>query len=198
MIMDVGAGGGGIPIYDQLGQITKDSERGIEYPPFTIMRHESIDEAVYKELSERTLGINALPVIYCFSATQKLNSVLAIEMKDKLQKKLWGFLIDETQAEEYLIKTKSSEYMKSDDVNTRTFFIHPYVQTSLMVNEAINLEMVLTNANIKLVEPNTGRKDRIVTLMMGNYYASLLDPNILKTEDQESDWDALLGVSYIG
>ena len=198
MILDVGAGGGGIPIYDQLGQITKDSERGIEYPPFTIMRHESIDEAVYKELSERTLGINALPVVYCFSATQKLNSVLAIEMKDKLQKKLWGFLIDETKAEEYLIKTKSAEYMKSDDVQTRTFFIHPYVQTSLMVNEAINLEMVLTNANIKLVEPNTGRKDRIVTLMMGNYYASLLDPNILKTEDEGSDWDALLGVSYIG
>jgi len=125
MILDVAAGGGGLPIYDQLGQVTKDSERGLEYPPFTIMRHESYEDAIYKELSERTLGINALPVVYCFSATAKLNSVLAVEMRDKLQKKLWGFLIDETKAEEYLIKTKSTEFMKIDDVQARAFFYSP-------------------------------------------------------------------------
>ena len=68
------------------------------------MKHESIEDSVYKELFDRTLGINALPVVYCFSATPKLNSILAVEMRDKLQKKLWGFLIDETKAEEYLIK----------------------------------------------------------------------------------------------
>lgn len=197
MILDVAAGGGGLPIYDQLGQVTKDSERGIEYPPFTIMRHESYEESTYKELSERTLGVNALPVIYCFSATAKLNSVLAVEMRDKLQKKLWGFLIDETKAEEFLIKTKSSEFMKTDDIQSKAFFLHPYIQTSLAINEAINLEMVLSNANIKLIEPPSRRKDRIVTLMMGNYYASFLDSNILKMDDGQSDWDALLAVSNI-
>jgi len=77
------------------------------------------------------------------------------------------------------------------------FFIHPYVQTSLMVNEAINLEMVLSNANIKLVEPPTGRKDRIVTLMMGNYYATFLDSNILKSDDGQSNLDAILAVSNV-
>lgn len=197
MILDVGAGGGGIPIYDQLGQLTKDDARGLEYNPFTIMPHPSIDGDVYKELSERTLGINALPVIYCFSGTAKLNSVIAVEMRDKLQKKLIHLLVDEAKAEDYLIKTRPTEYMKSNDITSKTFFMSPFANTSSMVNEAINLSMSLSGGNIRLVEPSTGRKDRITSLMMGNYFASLLDAELLKDNNKTSDEDAILGITMV-
>lgn len=197
IVLDIGAGGGGLPMYDQLGQITKDSERGIEYPAMTIMPHHTIDDSVYSELSKRTLGLNALPVIYCISANAKLNSVMAVEMRDKLQKKLFGFLVEETKAEDYLIKTRSGEYMKGDDVNAKAFFMQPYLQTSLLINEAINLSMTLMAGNIKLTEPSGARKDRIICLMMGNYYASLIDSNLLRGNDGSSDLDAMLAVMRV-
>lgn len=197
MIMDVGAGGGGIPMYDQLGQLTKDSSRGIEYPPFTIMPHPSIDDKVYEELSRRTLGLNALPVIYCFSATAKLNSTIAVSMRDMLQKKMFGFLVDETKAEDYLIKSRPQEFVKSNDVTTRSFLLNPYVQTSLLINESINLAMNLVAGNIKLTEPSNGRKDRYVCLAMGNYYASLLDGELLKNSGDITDEQAILGITMI-
>ena len=197
MVLDVASGGGGLPMYDQLGQITKDSERGLEYPPMTIMPHSTIEDATYAELSKRTLGLNAIPVVYPISASAKLNSIMAVEMRDKLQKKLFGLLVDETKAEDYLIKSKSGEYMKSDDVNVKAFYMHPYVQTSLLINEAINLTMTLSAGNIRLTEPSGARKDRIVCLMMGNYYASLLDSDLLRNNDNSSDLDAMLSVMRV-
>lgn len=197
IIMDVASGGGGLPIYDQLGQITKDPERGIEYPPMTVMKHAGIEDSEYDELYKRTLGVDALPVIFPISANSKLNSIMATSMKDSLKKKLFRFLVDETKAEDYLIKTRASEYMVTDDVLARAFFMQPYVQVSIMINEAISLSMSLSGGNLKLEEPAGGRKDRIVTTMMGNYYASLLDAELLKKNDTTSDWEAILAVSNV-
>jgi hypothetical protein len=197
IVLDVGAGGGGIPIYDQLGQITKDSERGLEYPAMTIMPHFSIEDAVYEELKNRTLGINALPVIYCISANAKLNSLMAVDMKDKFKKRLVGLLVDETRAEDYLIKTKAGDYMRNDDITAKSFYMQPYTQCSLLVNEAVGLAGVLSAGNVKLVESPGARKDRIVALMMGSYYASFLDGELLKDNDGLSDLDAILGITMI-
>lgn len=196
IVMDVASGGGGLPIYDQLGQITKDSDRGLEYPAMTIMRHPSITDEEYDELSKRTLGIDAQPVIYPITGTAKLNSLMATGMKDTLKKKLFRFLVEEVKAEDYLIKTKSGEFLL-EDTASKVFFMQPYVQTTLMINEAISLSMVLSGGNIKLVEPDTGRKDRIVTTMMGNYYTSFLDADLLRTSDNKSDEEAILAVSLV-
>ena len=90
----------GIAVLDQLGVISKNTERGVEYPPFTIMQHSSIDKSVYEELSKRTLGLNAIPVVYPITATAKLNSGIAVDFRDKLQKKMWSCLFDETTSED--------------------------------------------------------------------------------------------------
>ena len=43
------------------------------------------------------------------------------------------------------------------------------------------------NGNFKLVEPKRSTKDRIISLIYLNYYASLLDSELLKGDD-ESDY----------
>jgi hypothetical protein len=100
IVLDISSAG--ISIYDQLGLITKDPERGIEYPAMTVMRHNFLTESTYEELRNRTTSLNALPVIFPISATAKLNSEIAVEMRDKLQKRMWSFLVDDKEAEEYL------------------------------------------------------------------------------------------------
>ena len=68
---------------------------------------------------------------------------------------------------------------------------------SLLINEAINLSMTLVAGNIRLAEPSGARKDRIICLMMGNYYASLLDSDLLRNNDNSSDLDAMLSVMRV-
>ncbi len=187
----------GISIYDQLGAVTKDTERNIEYPAMTIMRHISIEDDVYKELSARTLGIDAMPIIYPISASARSNSAIAVEMRDKLQKKMVGFLIEESKAEDYLIKAWPGEYLRNDDPSAKAFFLSPYVQTSLLTNECINLAMSMVAGNIKLTETPGSRKDRYSALSYGNHYACLLDTELLKDNEGQSDEEAILAVTMV-
>lgn len=188
----------GINILDQLGIVTKDAERGIEYPPMTVMEHPTIDKETYEELSHRTLGLNALPTIFPVSVSAKLNSTIAVEMRDKLQKKMWGFLIDETGAEDYLIKSSySKEFLLQDEFSNKAWFLAPYAQTSLLVNESINLAMSIVGGNIKLTENSGARKDRYTSVSYGNYYASLLDKDLIREDDDQDEWEVLKELTFV-
>jgi hypothetical protein len=191
LVLDVGAGGGGLPMYDQLGQLTKDAERGIEYPPMTVLQHESIEQNNYDELSRRTLGTSAEPRIYPISANAKLNSIMAVEMRDKLQKKMIEFLVDETTAEDYLIRSSySKEFLDQDDLGAKARMLSPYVQCSLTINECINLSLSMLSGNIRLTEPAGNRKDRFSSLLYGIHYSCLLDRELLRDEE-EDDFDTI-------
>ena len=184
IVLDVGAGGGGVPMYDSLGQVLKDSERGIEYPAMTVINDPSIDSSKYDELLHRTLGVNALPVIYPIVPIGSLNSTMAVELRDKLQKRMIKFLIDENSAEDYLITSKYKDiFMDHDDVAGKAVLIAPYVQTSLLINECINLSMSLVGGNIKLTEPPNSRKDRFSSLLYGCHFCSILDKSLLREDE---------------
>ena len=189
IVIDIASAG--IAVFDSLSQVTKDEERDIEYPAMTVFPHESLDEKVIEDLvKNHTLGINALPIIYPISATAKLNSQIAVDFRDKLQKKMWGFLYDQNKAEDYLISSSySKEYLED-----QTLFISPYVQTDLLVNECINLSATWSLGNIKLTEPSGGRKDRYSSVSYGNYFISFFDHDLIKDEDMSDDFDYLLSM----
>jgi len=175
----------GVTLYDQLGIITKDEERGIEYDPWTVMQHPSIENSKYDELSERTTGLNALPIVYPISATSRLNAEIAVAMRDILQKKMFGLLVDESEAEDYMIRSSyKKEFLDQGDLSANSFFIAPYLQTSLFINECINLSLTLLSGNVRLVEPSGSRKDRYSSIAYGNYFATLLDQELIREPDQ--------------
>lgn len=178
----------GITIYEQLGLITKDEERGVEYDAFTVMDSKHIDNQLYKELQEKTLIINAKPVIFPILATAKLNSNIAVDFRDKLQRGMIKFLIDNVEAEEYLL-THVKEYVRTDDVALKVWYLQPYAQTAEMINETVNLEYSVVSGNIKLQEPSGKRKDRYTSVSYGNYFISLLEKDLLKQKD-DFDWAA--------
>jgi hypothetical protein len=183
----------GISLYDMLGAITKDDERGVEYPAMTVMPHKSLEDKLYNELYERTTGLNALQIIYPIIGSAPLNSKIAVDMRDKLQKKMFSFLVDENMADEFLAKSIKG-YMDAEDSVTKANALAPYVQTSLLISECINLSMVLSAGNIKLVEPDGGRKDRYSSLSYGNWFVSLLDVDLLKeTEGDSNEWFNVTG-----
>lgn len=176
----------GISIYDQLGSVTKDEERGIEYDAFTVMSHNSINDSTFKELRERTLVKNATPVIYPISGHAKLNSDIAVDFRDNLQRGMISFLVDTDVAEDYL-STKNKEFADADDVNLKFWYLHPYMQIEAMINETINLEYTISSGNIKVQEARNARKDRYTSCSYGSYFASLLEKQLLTYDDYDED-----------
>ena len=196
IVLDVATGG--IGIYDQLGLITKDDERGIEYPAMTIMRHSFFTDVIYNELKDRTTSLNAIPVIFPITTGAKLNSEIAVEMRDKLQKRMWSFLVDDKTAEEYLLQSEfKKEILSQEDLGAKSWFLSPFVQTSLMINEFIGLSMRLVAGNIKLEERSGSRKDRYTSISYGNYYISLLDLELIKERDHSDEWDVLKSMTFV-
>jgi len=186
----------GISVFDVMSSITHSDQRGIDYPSFTVMESPLIDEAVKRELQERTLGIDALPIIFPISATQKLNSDIAIAFRTALKKKLFDFLTTDTAAEDYLTQN-NEEYFKNDDVIIRAWLLHPFVQATLFIGECINLEMDVINNHIKLTE-GTGRKDRYTCLSYANWFVSNeLDRKLLKQEGGDDNWESIKAVTFV-
>jgi len=177
----------GIGIYDDLGLITKDDERGTEYPAWTTMYTQDMNEKTYKELFGRTISKNAEEIIYPVAATAQLNNDIAVEMRTKLQKRMITFLTDEISAEDYLLKNVP-EYRKiNDEISEKAWYLHPYVQISVLVNECVGLDMSMVNGLIKLKESTGERKDRYTSVSYANYFVStVLDPRIRKEETTES------------
>lgn len=178
--------GAGITIYEQLGLVTKDEARGLEYEALTVMNSEHVEDRVYRELREKTLAMNAKPVIFPISATARLNDKIAVDFRDKLQRGMIKFLVDNIEAEEYL-STHIKEFNKTEDPGLRAWFIHPYIQTSAMITEAVNLEYSINNGLIKLQEPKGKRKDRYTSCSYGNWFATLLERDLLKDSDYDDN-----------
>jgi hypothetical protein len=172
----------GVAIFEQLAVVTKDYERDVEYNAFTVFEHKSLSRQLIDELREKTLSANAVPVIYPISASASLNSDIAVDFRDKLQKNMISFLIDESEAEDFLSK-KNKDFSNTEDINLKTWYLHPYRQFSELVNESVNLEYKIVSGNVKLETTGTSRKDRYTSCSYGNYFASLLESELLKEKD---------------
>jgi len=189
----------GISVFDSLSSVTKDEQRGTEYEAFTVMPSPYVDNKVYEELKDRTLGQDARGCIFPISATAALNSAIAVKFRERLKKKLVTFLVDDSTEEEFLIKSKNKDILIQDNSAIRAYLLQAHIQTSLFVNESIALEMVMQNGLIKLVEPPGARKDRYTSVSYLNYYVSLMDLDLLQDRyTKDEDEAAFLGVTMIG
>lgn len=177
----------GISVFEQLAVVTKDEERGIEYEAFTVFEHKSLAKSLIEELKEKTLAMNAKPIIYPIMAGAKDNNDIAVDFRDKLQRNMCSFLVDDNSAEDFLNK-HNKEFKNTTDVNLNNWYLKPYIETQLLVNESVNLEYSFLSGFVKLETVGSARKDRYTSCSYGNYFISLLEIELLK-ENQDSDYD---------
>jgi hypothetical protein len=180
--------------------ITKDETRGVEYPAYTVQNSEHIEQKLYDELRGRTLAKEAKECIFPIYGSSSLNSLIAVKFRERLKSRLVRFLVDDNTEEEFLIKSGNKDILDQDDLGLRAYLLQAHIQTSLLINECISLEMDLSGAQgfIKLVEPDGARKDRYSSCSYLNYYASLLDTSLLKEAYTSlDDEEAFLGVSLV-
>lgn len=153
----------GIGVYDQLTEYATDPIRGTEYTPMSCMNDE--------RLAERCVYPNTPKVIYSIRASSQLNSEIAANFKDTLRKGKFKLPIHEDEAKDILEKLVGYDRL---DLEAQLQFKLPYIQTTLMITEILNLESELnTNTGqIKIKESRGARKDKYSSISYLNYFIS--------------------------
>lgn len=172
----------GLPVLDLLGEQLVDDETGEEYRPLCAYNDE--------DLKARCRIQNAIPMIFGMRANAQLNSDMIVEMKALFQQNKVEMLIDESEAENFLSKT--NKQYRDSDAETKVDFMLPYIQTSLAINECIQLETELRQGRIAVKERGGNTKDRFSSILYLLWVSSLIEKENMKEEKPKVDITQLL------
>ncbi|MNI85421.1 hypothetical protein D3C73_1424140 [compost metagenome] len=115
----------------------------------------------------------------------EVNHEIAVWLKTALEKRLIRLLVNDAEGKEYLID-------KQDLMNKTPYehamLLRPYVQTTALVNELINLESEVRNGFIKVFEKGRSTKDRYSSIGYANYIAKILEQENLQKKDDSIDY----------
>ena len=190
----------GISVFDTLSSVTKDEIRNLEYEGYTVLNSEYVEDTLYDELTGRTLAKEAKPCVFPIYASATLNSQIAVKFRERLKNKLVSFLVDDNTEEEFLISSGNKDIIDQYETELRAYLLQAHIQTSLLINECISLEMATTGAAglIKLVEPEGARKDRYTACSYMNYYVSLMDNELLgESYTSKEGEEAIMNVTLV-
>lgn len=159
-------------VFDMLVTDLTDPETGIVYPALSCKND--------PEMAEKYQGqeLNPPKVIYSIKANATFNSDCAVRLKDNLKRGKLRLLANEQEAEKTLYGIKGFRSLSSEK---KTELLLPFTQTTLTINEIINLKYDIAGGNkVKLSEKGNDRKDRYSSLAYANYIASELELDITK------------------
>lgn len=149
----VGAGSG---LADVLMGETYDEIRGELYPAWTTANPED------DKTARRALSRDAVPCMYAMKTSSLDKHTRFITMRDMIETGELHLPVSDLEAIDYYNKTK--HYYKISDESLKARMLNTYVQTELMILEAINLETVISNGLYNLKEKPSKRKDRVMSL----------------------------------
>ncbi|KEK23955.1 terminase large subunit domain-containing protein [Bacillus gaemokensis] len=171
--------GNGIAVFDSCTKILYDKARDVEYPAWTVINDETMDD--------RKMDKNAIPLIYSIKANSEINHKVATGLKSAFEKQKIRLLMNDIEAKEDLIESKG--YLKKSE-EEKVYLLKPYVQATALTNELVNLIYRVVSGYIKIEEVGTTTKDRYSSIGYGNYVATLLEQDILRTNMHD---DEMLG-----
>ena len=134
---------------------------------------------------------NANKVVWSIKATADFNTKAAIALRAGFQNGSINLLTSEFEAEELVKKIRGYSKMTSKE---QAMLKLPYIQTSFMVNELINLDHEIKGTNIKIIEKPGMRKDRFSAL---EYNFNICTDLAVKLKPYITDFDItkMVGVS---
>lgn len=132
------------------------------------------------------IATNSVPVVYSVKTPAELLYNMIINAKNIFDKHDISFLMDIDDAVEYL--NKYYEFYSVDNSEDRARILNPYAQTKVFINEAINLQQYISGGYIKLKEKSGRRKDRVMALIYGLWYAKVLEDQLNQSNDSILDW----------
>lgn len=161
--------GVGIGVFDALAGDITDVESGEIYPALSCCNN--------PDMAERCTSRNAEKVIWAINGSAKFNSDCAIMLREGFKSGKIRLLATEYDGEKALSAIKGYDALRLSDQAELTL---PYVNTTLLINELINLQYEEQNGLIKISEKSGMRKDRYSSLSYNYWVACQLEKNIRK------------------
>lgn len=164
----IDAKGVGAGVAELLVRDITDSESGEIYPALSSCNND--------ELARKCSNPNAAKVIWAINASSKFNSDCAFLLRESFKSGKIRLLQSEYDAEEMIHQDKSianafSKLNEKDKVE----FLSPYINTTLLINELINLKHEENNGLVRVYEKSGMRKDRYSSLSYSHYVACQLE-----------------------
>ena len=137
-----------------------------------------------KEWAKRLVIAGQVPVVFVIKATVELNSKIAVSMRTALDSGMFELMVNHTEGVEEL-QQRIPEY-GALDIEDQIFYERPYMETSALINEMINLEYTVMNQTgiIRIEERPGARKDRYTSVSYGNYFSELLEKDLLSDSSE--------------
>lgn len=161
-VIALDANGLGVGLVDYMVKQQVDPETGEVLPPFGV---ENDTENLYKKFRTENTEPDALFLI-------KANAPINTEAYSYAQTQMQGgkikFLIDEATAKEKLMSTKRGQEMS---LNDRNEYLRPFVQTTMLREQLLNL--VEENEGVNIILKQSSRKikkDKVSAFIYGLYY----------------------------
>lgn len=170
--------GVGMSVWSELQKVTEDSARGEEYPAYTAMNEDNTVDKIASRGAEKIVYTIANPSI-------EFNSDIATGLLASFQKKKLKLLIDHMDARTEMLEGNSDFIKKSPEEQSRLML--PFIQTTALVNELINLEFTLINNKVRISEKGNARKDRYSSIAYANFLANLLEEEELKKRKRDGN-----------
>lgn len=152
--------GNGLGVYDFITKEQYDTVTGETYAAMCSCNDDN--------MASRCTVKNANKVVWTIKANAEFNSSAATLLRAGIKNGNINFLASEFDIEDSIKKTSGYSKMSASEQARLKL---PYVQTSLMINEMINLEHEIINNRVKLKERAGMRKDRFSSLEY-NYYVT--------------------------
>lgn len=174
----VDAGGQGIGLFDALIKDIFDAETGMVYPALSCCND--------KVMAERCKVDNAPKVIWSIKASATFNSEICTLLRSGFKQGKINLLVDDDEVENVL-NEKVKNYSKLS-ASEKLQYTMPYLQTTFLVYELINLQYEIKGTNIKIIEKSGMRKDRYSSLAYNYWVQTQLEREVLNK--QKTGFDA--------
>lgn len=169
LVIDANGLGAGLVDFMTVSQV--DPETGDVLPPFGVYNDE---DGKYKKLKTPGMEPDAM---YLVKANAPINTEAYTYAQTQMSGGKIKFLIDEAQAKNKLMATKVGQSMTLDQRNE---YLRPFVMTSILREQILNLVQDNEGFNIILKQSSRGiKKDKFSAFIYGLYY-------IKQEEDKKS------------
>ena len=181
--------GVGATLYDLFTVPTTDTEYGKIYPAWTVSRDNAlqiVSDAVQSDKISRTITEDAEEVIIPITGSAELNSQCHLALRKALKDGYINLLKDDAEMQPIIEERDPVFVSRRPEEKAR--ILMPYLQTRALVNEAVSLEMKITETGlVKLQEATrTNTKDLYMALTYANLLADKIQLKYQK--DTEPDW----------
>ena len=122
-------------------------------------------------MADRCKIKNARRVVWSVKASAQFNSDIAFGLRAGFQNNRINLLVNENDCEEVITKIKGYNKLPQTDKHMLKL---PYIQTSLLINEIVNLDYTQNGTMVKIRERSGMRKDRYSALAYSYKIASEL------------------------